>query len=173
MRRGNSRFVATPSPPLGLRECTLLHPLPSPIEPLLADADADDLVQDAWLLALRKGWRDEPLSRAWLARVMRNLTLRRSEARRHRADRERAAAREEAVDDAAHLAEVGRYGTAFTSTTSAGPARATRRSVGRSGAFVGRGRRVPTYPTRHAVTPDFTPHGKRRQAPVGAGGTTP
>ncbi|MCP3919487.1 MAG: hypothetical protein GY711_28450 [bacterium] len=68
---------------------------------LVADAAlADDLVQDAWVLALR---RHERPSRAWLGGVLRKLSFTRRRADARRAEREhRHAERSTAEPDAAH-----------------------------------------------------------------------
>ncbi len=71
---------------------------------LLYDRDrAEDVVQDAWLLALRRQPPAEGL-RAWIAAAIRRIALdsRRAEARRRA--REERAARPEALDSAAEVA---------------------------------------------------------------------
>ena len=61
---------------------------------------ADDLVQDTWVLALRGG---EPPSRAWLGGVLRKLSFTRRRSEGRRLERERRAARPEGGPDAAWL----------------------------------------------------------------------
>ena len=53
-------------------------------------SEVDDLVQDAWVVALQ---RDEPPTRAWLAGVLRNLARLRWRTRERREAREETAAR--------------------------------------------------------------------------------
>lgn len=60
-------------------------------------ATADDLVQDAWVAALRNPPPEDVPARAWLARVIRNLARNRWRGERRREHREREVARPEAM----------------------------------------------------------------------------
>ncbi|MBI5433701.1 MAG: sigma-70 family RNA polymerase sigma factor, partial [Planctomycetes bacterium] len=73
---------------------------------LLRDEHAsDDVVQTAWVHALERG-DDEPIApRAWLARVVRNLALKRRRSEARRATREAAVSRDEAVEAGASTVE--------------------------------------------------------------------
>ncbi|MEW6745141.1 MAG: sigma factor [Planctomycetota bacterium] len=75
---------------------------------VLDDALTDDVVQQAWLAALRSPPRAGRGLRGWLATVVRNTarTLRRDEARRR--SREQAAARPETLPSTAELVEEAR-----------------------------------------------------------------
>jgi RNA polymerase sigma factor (sigma-70 family) len=55
--------------------------------------DAEDLLQDAWLVARDKGTPDQPASRPWLTGVLRVLSLNRARAAGRRRQREAAAER--------------------------------------------------------------------------------
>jgi RNA polymerase sigma-70 factor (ECF subfamily) len=63
-------------------------------------ADAEDIVQDTWLEALRHPPRDPAAAEGWLARVLRNFALRRYRAEGRRRAREVRAARQEPQEDA-------------------------------------------------------------------------
>ena len=67
---------------------------------LTADrAEVDDLVQDAWLAAVRHPPSADRPPRAWLARVITNLAHNRRRSNEHRVARERRASRPEAHYD--------------------------------------------------------------------------
>lgn len=66
---------------------------------------ADEIAQDAVLLALRRRIDDVVDARAWFGRVVRNLIRRRARTEVRRADRERAGARPESVAATADLVE--------------------------------------------------------------------
>lgn len=73
---------------------------------LLSDeAAADDLVQDTWLRAHGLDVPAGPARKRWLARVMRNLARDRFRGRARRDDREKVAARHEALPSNAELIE--------------------------------------------------------------------
>ena len=62
------------------------------------EGSADDLVQETWLVAARRGMRGVREPRSFLAGVARRLALRRSHDEQRRAEREAIAARPEAFD---------------------------------------------------------------------------
>jgi RNA polymerase sigma-70 factor (ECF subfamily) len=72
---------------------------------LRGDAEVEDVVQETWLTAMRRGPREGGALRRWLGRVARNLAIdawrRRSRRQRH----EGAAARPEALPSVADIAE--------------------------------------------------------------------
>src|SRR5690348_1752296 len=73
---------------------------------LVADpSDADDLVQETWVAALRGGYREDVAPRSWLAAVIRNLAAQGRRGHAAREARERRAARDEALPDDAELVE--------------------------------------------------------------------
>lgn len=73
---------------------------------LVADpSEADDLVQETWVAALRGGYREDVAPRSWLAAVIKNLAAQRRRGRAARDSRERSAARDEALPDDAELVE--------------------------------------------------------------------
>jgi DNA-directed RNA polymerase specialized sigma24 family protein len=75
------------------------------------EARAEDVVQEAWLAALRRGPPPEGL-RAWLAEAMRRIAGSRGRSELRRAEREQRAARPEAQPSAAEASariEVLRY----------------------------------------------------------------
>ncbi len=97
-----------------------MSPLPTDPETLLAhgawvralarrlvrdSAEADDVVQEAWLAALRRPPREGASVRAWLARVVRNAALQKARSEGGRAARERRTAREEALPSPDELLE--------------------------------------------------------------------
>ncbi len=63
-------------------------------------ADAEDIVQDTWLEALRRPPRDPAAAEGWLGRVLRNFALRRYRAEGRRRAREVRAARQEPQEGA-------------------------------------------------------------------------
>ena len=63
-------------------------------------ADAEDIVQDTWLEALRRPPRDPAAAEGWLAHVLRNFAFRRHRAEGRRRAREVRAARQEPQEDA-------------------------------------------------------------------------
>ena len=63
-------------------------------------ADAEDIVQDTWLEALRRPPRDPAAVEGWLARVLRNFARRRYRAEGRRRARDVRAARQEPQEDA-------------------------------------------------------------------------
>jgi RNA polymerase sigma-70 factor (ECF subfamily) len=65
-------------------------------------ADAEDIVQDTWLEALRRPPRDPAAAEGWLARVLRNFALRGHRTEGRRRAREVRAARREPEEDATH-----------------------------------------------------------------------
>jgi RNA polymerase sigma-70 factor (ECF subfamily) len=71
------------------------------------EGEAEDLVQETWLAALRRGTGDEPPA-SWLARVLRNLASKAERSRRHRRSREALAARPETLASTAELYERAR-----------------------------------------------------------------
>ena len=97
---------------------------PNPIESLLAQGDwlrsvaqrlvvdpnqADDLVQDGWLSALRQPPRDRSNLRGWMAKVLQRQALQRSRSDSRRSLREQVAAKPEAsLDDLAQRASLQR-----------------------------------------------------------------
>lgn len=64
---------------------------------LVGEAAADDLAQDAWIVALERGPREERAWPAWIAKVLRNLAGERRRSEEARRARERASARAEAA----------------------------------------------------------------------------
>ena len=72
---------------------------------LVRGEEAEDLVQETWLRALRRAPDDPAQARGWLATVLQNLatTKARSEGRRHA--REQSVARGEATDSTANVVE--------------------------------------------------------------------
>ena len=66
--------------------------------------DAEDVIQETWLRALRSPPRRSTALRAWLGRVGRNVALSTRRADRRRTRRERAAARPESIASAADSA---------------------------------------------------------------------
>lgn len=79
---------------------------------LVTDPDvADDVTQDAWLVAATRKARGVPPPFGWLARVVRNLSLHVGRGDARRSGRERAAARDEALpptDEAVQRVEMRR-----------------------------------------------------------------
>ena len=76
---------------------------------------AEDAVQDAWLAAIRRPPATDRATRAWLGTVTRNFSYQVARARIRRRERERKAAREEAVgkdDPALDASDRRRLGTA-------------------------------------------------------------
>jgi RNA polymerase sigma factor (sigma-70 family) len=71
------------------------------------EGEAEDLVQETWLAALRRGTEDEPPA-GWLARVLRNLASKAERSRRHRRSREALVARPERLASTAELYERAR-----------------------------------------------------------------
>jgi RNA polymerase sigma factor (sigma-70 family) len=69
------------------------------------DVSADDLVQDAWLAALEHPPRHAAALRTWLRAVVAHVASRSRRSASHRAGRERAVARPEAVPSSAELVE--------------------------------------------------------------------
>ncbi len=69
------------------------------------EARAEDVTQEAWVVALQASPRDPSRARAWLARIVRNFAFeqRRSDARRHQ--REARAARPESVPSTEQILE--------------------------------------------------------------------
>ena len=65
---------------------------------------AEDLTQDAWVLALERGPREQGALGGWLARVTRRLASNARRGDRRRADREREVARPEALPSSAEIA---------------------------------------------------------------------
>jgi RNA polymerase sigma-70 factor (ECF subfamily) len=65
---------------------------------------AEDLTQDAWVLALERGPRDRSALGGWLARVTRRLASNARRGSRRREEREREAARPEALPSSAEIA---------------------------------------------------------------------
>jgi RNA polymerase sigma-70 factor (ECF subfamily) len=71
---------------------------------LIADpAEADDLVQDTWLAAVRHPPSADRPPRPWLARVITNLARNRRRSSEHRVERERRAPRPEAFIDSGDI----------------------------------------------------------------------
>ena len=68
-------------------------------------ARADDLVQDAWVQALRHPPRVAEAARAWFGKVVRNLASRGARQEERRGERERAAARVEAQPSVLEIGE--------------------------------------------------------------------
>lgn len=64
---------------------------------LVGEAAADDLAQDAWVVALERGPREERAWPAWIAKVLRNLAGERKRSEEARRARERASAKAEAA----------------------------------------------------------------------------
>ncbi|HVS09663.1 MAG TPA: RNA polymerase sigma factor, partial [Planctomycetota bacterium] len=71
------------------------------------EGEAEDLVQETWLAALRRGPGEEPPA-SWLAQVLRNLASKAERSRRHRRSREALAARPEKLASTAELYERAR-----------------------------------------------------------------
>jgi RNA polymerase sigma-70 factor (ECF subfamily) len=71
---------------------------------LFDDNRVDDVVQEAWLTALRKPPRQPAALRAWLATVVRNLARRSIRTQQRTRTREQRAAREEGVPSTAEIA---------------------------------------------------------------------
>jgi len=63
------------------------------------ESSADDVVQQAWLVAVERPPRVQASIRGWLARVVRNTALNRARSETRRVDRELRSARDEAVAD--------------------------------------------------------------------------
>lgn len=59
------------------------------------DAHADDIVQDTWLAAMKRPWRQQNAATAWLSRVVRNLSARKVRGAVRSRRREEAVARSE------------------------------------------------------------------------------
>ena len=77
---------------------------------LVGEGAADDLAQDAWVVALERGPREERAWPAWIAAVVRNLAGERRRSEKARKARERASARAEALEaaDVVERAEAAR-----------------------------------------------------------------
>ncbi len=71
---------------------------------LLRDvAEAEEFVQETWLKALARPLRKEVPIRPWLARVLRNTVHEKRRAGARRSDRERGAARDEALPSTSEM----------------------------------------------------------------------
>lgn len=77
---------------------------------LAGEGAADDLAQEAWVVALERGPREERAWPAWIAAVVRNLAGERRRSEQARKARERASARDEALEvaDVVERAEAAR-----------------------------------------------------------------
>lgn len=69
----------------------------------LAGGAAEDLLQEAWLVALERPPLHAPAARVWFARVLSSLARSRRSGEQARRERERALAREEALESAADV----------------------------------------------------------------------